>query len=140
MASCSEGKPFSVEKDGTRDAFSIYNHISVTKIMEDGSSEGELEVHPDSLNLYNIVHGGALAALAAGDLGGVARRMYNVFEDVLPRKYRAVEPSWATIYMPYFTASMLSLFRSSSSRTTGWYSSTTSEKSPDFTSFKRWVW
>lgn len=27
---------------------------------------------------------GALAALAAGDLGGVARRMYNVFEDVLP--------------------------------------------------------
>ena len=64
MASCSEGKPFSVEKDGTRDAFSIYNHISVTKIMEGGSSEGELEVHPDSLNLYNIVHGGALAALA----------------------------------------------------------------------------
>ena len=28
---------------------------------------------------------GVLAALEAGDLGGVARRMYNVFEDVLPR-------------------------------------------------------
>lgn len=31
---------------------------------------------------------GVLAALAAGDLAGVARRMYNVFEDVLePRRY-----------------------------------------------------
>ena len=29
---------------------------------------------------------GVLAALAAGDLGGVARRMYNVFEDVLPAR------------------------------------------------------
>ena len=27
-----------------------------------------------------------LAALAAGDLAGVARRMYNVFEDVLPER------------------------------------------------------
>lgn len=35
---------------------------------------------------------GVLAALAAGDLTGVARRMYNVFEDVLPRRQaRAVE-------------------------------------------------
>lgn len=34
---------------------------------------------------------GVLAALAAGDLGGVARRMYNVFEDVLlPRQQSAV--------------------------------------------------
>ncbi len=32
---------------------------------------------------------GAVAALAAGDLGGVARRMYNVFEDVLPERHRA---------------------------------------------------
>ncbi len=32
---------------------------------------------------------GALAALAAGDLGGVARRMYNVFEDALPDRQRA---------------------------------------------------
>lgn len=32
---------------------------------------------------------GALAALAAGDLPGVARRMYNVFEDVLPERQRA---------------------------------------------------
>ena len=34
---------------------------------------------------------GALAALDEGDLAGVARRMYNVFEDVLePRRYREV--------------------------------------------------
>ena len=32
---------------------------------------------------------GVLAALAAGDLGGVARRMYNVFEDVLPPRQQA---------------------------------------------------
>ena len=32
---------------------------------------------------------GAIAALKAGDLGGVARRMYNVFEDVLPERQHA---------------------------------------------------
>ena len=32
---------------------------------------------------------GAIAALRAGDLGGVARRMYNVFEDALPPRQRA---------------------------------------------------
>jgi len=32
---------------------------------------------------------GALAALEAGDLGGVARRMYNVFEDALPGRHRS---------------------------------------------------
>ena len=32
---------------------------------------------------------GALAALEAGDLEGVARRMYNVFEDVLPPRQAA---------------------------------------------------
>lgn len=32
---------------------------------------------------------GVLSALEAGDLGGVARRMYNVFEDVLPPRYQA---------------------------------------------------
>ncbi|MBM6975424.1 4-(cytidine 5'-diphospho)-2-C-methyl-D-erythritol kinase [Intestinimonas butyriciproducens] len=31
---------------------------------------------------------GVLAALEAGDLGGVARRMYNVFEDALPSRQR----------------------------------------------------
>ena len=30
-----------------------------------------------------------LCALEQGDLGGVARRMYNVFEDVLPRHQQA---------------------------------------------------
>ena len=33
---------------------------------------------------------GLLSALAAGDLAGVARRMYNVFEDALPPR-RAAE-------------------------------------------------
>lgn len=32
---------------------------------------------------------GAVAALEAGDLHGVARRMYNVFEDALPERQRA---------------------------------------------------
>lgn len=32
---------------------------------------------------------GVLAALEAGDLAGVARRMYNVFEDALPLRQRA---------------------------------------------------
>ena len=32
---------------------------------------------------------GVLAALEAGDLGGVARRMYNVFEDVLPPRQQS---------------------------------------------------
>ena len=32
---------------------------------------------------------GVIAALEAGDLHGVARRMYNVFEDALPERQRA---------------------------------------------------
>jgi len=32
---------------------------------------------------------GVLSALEAGDLGGVARRLYNVFEDVLPPRHAA---------------------------------------------------
>ncbi len=32
---------------------------------------------------------GVIAALEAGDLNGVARRLYNVFEDVLPARYAA---------------------------------------------------
>ena len=42
----------------------------------------KLRCHPD-------VHG-MIAALEQGDLEGVARRMYNVFEDVLPRRYHQV--------------------------------------------------
>jgi len=34
---------------------------------------------------------GLVAALSSGDLGGVARRMYNVFEDILPRGRAEVE-------------------------------------------------
>ena len=41
-----------------------------------------LRCHPDTA--------GMLAALAAGDLAGVAHRLYNVFEDVLPRHYTQV--------------------------------------------------
>lgn len=39
----------------------------------------KLRCHPDTA--------GMIAALERGDLEGVARRMYNVFEDVLPRRY-----------------------------------------------------
>lgn len=41
-----------------------------------------LRCHPDTA--------GMCAALERGDLEGVARRVYNVFEDVLPRKYAQV--------------------------------------------------
>ena len=41
-----------------------------------------LRCHPDT--------GGMLRALEGGDLEGVARRLYNVFEDVLPRRYAQV--------------------------------------------------
>lgn len=41
-----------------------------------------LRCHPDTT--------GMLSALAAGDLAGIAHRLYNVFEDVLPRKYAQV--------------------------------------------------
>lgn len=41
-----------------------------------------LRCHPDTA--------GMLAALSAGDLAGIAHRLYNVFEDVLPRKYAQV--------------------------------------------------
>lgn len=41
-----------------------------------------LRCHPDSAGMET--------ALAAGDLEGVAHRLYNVFEDVLPRKYGQV--------------------------------------------------
>ncbi|MCC8077162.1 MAG: 4-(cytidine 5'-diphospho)-2-C-methyl-D-erythritol kinase [Oscillospiraceae bacterium] len=39
-------------------------------------------VHPDT--------DGLIAALSAGDISGVARRMYNVFEDVLPANCREI--------------------------------------------------
>ena len=41
-----------------------------------------LRCHPDTA--------GMRAALEAGDLTAVAQRLYNVFEDVLPRRYRRV--------------------------------------------------
>ena len=39
-------------------------------------------VHPDT--------DGIIAALEKGELAGVARRMYNVFEDILPRRYEGI--------------------------------------------------
>lgn len=42
----------------------------------------KLRCHPDTA--------GMIRALEAGDLEGVAHRVYNVFEDVLPRKYAEV--------------------------------------------------
>ena len=41
-----------------------------------------LHCHPDTA--------GMISALGQGDLEGVAHRLYNVFEDVLPRKYAQV--------------------------------------------------
>ena len=43
---------------------------------------GRLRCHPDTAGL--------VSALERGDLAGVCRRVYNTFEEVLPRKYRAV--------------------------------------------------
>lgn len=45
------------------DQFAGLNHIAVTVIAED-YAEGELTVTAQSCNVYNIVHGGCLAALA----------------------------------------------------------------------------
>jgi len=42
----------------------------------------KLRFHPDTA--------GAMDALRAEDLAGVAHRLYNVFEDVLPRRYQKV--------------------------------------------------
>lgn len=42
----------------------------------------KLHCHPDTAGMQD--------ALERGDLEGIARRMYNVFEDVLPRKYHQV--------------------------------------------------
>lgn len=42
----------------------------------------KLRCHPDTA--------GMIGALEAGDLEGVAHRLYNVFEDVLPRRYAQV--------------------------------------------------
>ena len=42
----------------------------------------KLRCHPDTT--------GMIAALEQGDLEGIAHRMYNVFEDILPRKYSLV--------------------------------------------------
>lgn len=42
----------------------------------------QLRCHPDTAGMQS--------ALEAGDLEGVAHRLYNVFEDVLPRKYAQV--------------------------------------------------
>ena len=51
----------------------LFGRVSVRKIVR----------RPDTA--------GVLAALDAGDLAGVARRMYNVFEDVLePRRFREI--------------------------------------------------
>ena len=42
----------------------------------------KLRFHPDTA--------GAIEALRAGDLAGLAHRLYNVFEDVLPKRYQKV--------------------------------------------------
>ena len=61
-----------------------------------GVSTPELFARADSVRLRcRPDTAGLMAALAAGDLEGAARRMYNVFEDVLPpqrgREIRAIK-------------------------------------------------
>lgn len=64
MDSCID--QFSQRRDNitTIDPFPSFNHITVSSLHEDGSSEGELTVTPDSLNPHGCVHGGCLCTLA----------------------------------------------------------------------------
>lgn len=79
-----------------------------------------LHCHPDTA--------GMLAALSAGDLEGVAHRLYNVFEDVLPRKYAQVFDIKRALMDHGAMASSMSgsgptvfgLFRDRSSAETAW--------------------
>ena len=48
---------------GERSHYALHNHIAITRIQP-GEAEGELTVCQDSLNLLNVVHGGALFTLA----------------------------------------------------------------------------
>jgi len=41
---------------------------------------------------------GIIEALERSDLGGVARRMYNVFEDVLPKRFQEISAIKSTMY------------------------------------------
>ena len=64
MDSCSKPIRLPEKHPLTNDPFSLYNHVKVTGVFDDGSAEGELTIHPDTLNIHGIVHGGALATLA----------------------------------------------------------------------------
>ena len=64
MDSCSKSVPIKAGPARVHDPFSLYNHIRITELYEDGTAVGELTVHPESLNPYGIVHGGCLATLA----------------------------------------------------------------------------
>ena len=97
MDSSSEGKRFLLEKDGMMDTFSIHNHISVTRLLKDGSAEGELEVGPESLNIYGVVHGGCLATLAdtvggccACSKGGICVTASSTMEFLRPANGSAI--------------------------------------------------
>ena len=58
-----------------------------------------LRCHPDTA--------GMLEALSSGDLEGIAHRLYNVFEDILPRRYAQVfEIKAALLNMGAMAASM----------------------------------
>ena len=97
MDSSSEGKRFLLEKVGMMDTFSIHNHISVTRLLKDGSAEGELEVGPESLNIYGVVHGGCLATLAdtvggccACSKGGICVTASSTMEFLRPANGSAI--------------------------------------------------
>ena len=51
-------------------AFSLHNHMRLGRI-DDDQAEIFLDIHPDTLNTYGMVHGGALYTLA-DNTGGYA--------------------------------------------------------------------
>ena len=53
-----------------------------TKMLFSQIDSVKIEHHPDTV--------GAMEAIAEGELGELARRLYNVFETVLPRRFSAV--------------------------------------------------
>ena len=65
MDSCSK-RPIPIPENHflSDDPFAVYNHVELLRLFDDGSAEGELAIHPDSLNPYGIVHGGCLTTLA----------------------------------------------------------------------------
>ena len=61
-----------LERINHSNSFGPANHMYVTRLGEDHSAEGVLEVQPTSLNPLGMVHGGALVTLADSVCGTAA--------------------------------------------------------------------